>query len=42
MSIYIFADDTCIRMDLTGNAAQLNFNFKKTEFVVAFPNKHDS
>ena len=62
MSIYIYADDTCIRMDLSGNeaedqsrlddimekivrymqAAKLKFNFKKTEFVVASPKRHDN
>ena len=60
-SIFIYADDTCLRVDLTGdiqkdqetldeimkdvvkymNATKLKFNFKKTEFVVTAPKRHE-
>ena len=61
ITVYIYADDTCLRVDLTGDTeadqktldelmrvivrymdcTKLKFNFKKTEFVVASPKRHD-
>ena len=61
ITVYIYADDTCLRVSLSGNidedqkklddlmkkivrymnSAKLKFNFKKTEFVVTAPKKHD-
>ena len=60
-TVFIYADDTCLRVDLTGdieedqkkmdkimkdivrymNATKLKFNFKKTEFVVTAPKRHE-
>ena len=60
-TIYIYADDNCLRIDLSGDIAQnkakldnimhdivkymnsqkLKFQFKKTEWLVASPKRHD-
>ena len=61
-TIYIYADDNCLRVDLSGDIAQdqekldrimkdivqymnsqkLKFNFKKTEWLVASPKRHQN
>ena len=61
-TIYIYADDNCLRVDLTGaiakdqekldtimkdivqymNSQKLKFNFKKTEWLVASPKRHNN
>ena len=61
ITVYIYADDTCLRVTLSGNinedqekldelmrkivaymnSAKLKFNFKKTEFVVTAPKRHE-
>ena len=60
-TVYIYADDNCLRISLSGNIAEdqakldnamreivlymnsqkLKFNFKKTEWIVAAPKRHD-
>ena len=61
-TIYIYADDNCLRVDLSGdiakdqekldkimkdivqymNSQKLKFNFKKTEWLVASPKRHQN
>ena len=62
ITVYIYADDTCLRVTLSGNhqedqqkldelmvkivkymnSQKLKFNFKKTEFVVTAPRRHQN